>query len=223
MPGRSARVVRWVETAGTRGGRVGTWEGGPGPPLLPSVAGMYEIGTRLLIGVMLASLGLAVFGCDVPGGGDGILRPAAQRTVAEEAARELGEGLHDSAALDRLDPDLVAAVLAAAEDAAADGLDLRVTSGWRSRAHQERLFEEALATYGSAEEARRWVASPDSSAHVTGDAVDIGPTDGALWLGEHGSAYGLCQTFANEIWHFELLTTPGGVCPEMLADGSAER
>jgi LAS superfamily LD-carboxypeptidase LdcB len=143
--------------------------------------------------------------------------------MQEKAARQLGEGLHDNAALERLDADLLAAVLAASEDAEADGVDLRVTSGWRSRAHQERLFEEALVKYGSAEEANRWVASPDSSAHVTGDAVDIGPTDAALWVGQHGAAYGLCQTFANEMWHFELATTPGGACPEMLADGSVQR
>ena len=184
---------------------------------------MYQLGTRLLIVVTLAAFGVSLFACDVPGGGDGILRPAAPQTMQEQAARELGEGLHDNPALERLDPDLVEAVLAAAEDAEADGIDLRVTSGWRSTAHQERLFEEALVKYGSAEEASRWVASPESSAHVTGDAVDIGPTDAALWVGQHGAAYGLCQTFANEIWHFELATTPGGECPAMLADGSAER
>lgn len=184
---------------------------------------MTDLLSRLLLAVALAAFGVAAFACDVPGGGDGILRPAVQQTPREAAARELGEGLHDNAALDRLDPDLLEAVMAAAADARADGVDLRITSGWRSRAHQERLFEEALETYGSPEEAARWVASPDSSAHVTGDAVDVGPTDGALWMGQHGAAYGLCQTFANEIWHFELLTTPGGECPEMLPDGSAPR
>lgn len=184
---------------------------------------MDKIANTLLLGVTLAAAGIAAFACDVPGGGDGILRPAVEQTPVQQAARELGEGLHDSAALDRLDPDLLDAVLSAAQDAEADGIDLRVTSGWRSRAHQERLFEEALAKYGSASEAGRWVASPESSAHVTGDAVDIGPTDGAIWLGRHGSAHGLCQTFANEIWHFELMTTPGGQCPEMLPDGSVER
>ena len=97
------------------------------------------------------------------------------------------------------------------------------TSGWRSRAHQQRLFDEAVSTYGSVPEALRYVATPDTSAHVTGDAVDIGPTDAAVWLGEHGSAYGLCQIFANEIWHFELATTQGGRCPDMFPDGSYRR
>jgi len=97
---------------------------------------------------------------------------------------------------------------------------LLVTSGWRSKAHQQRLFTEAVSKYGSEEEALRYVSTPDRSAHVTGDAVDIGPTDADDWLIQHGADYGLCQVFANEIWHFELATTPGGECPEMYADSS---
>jgi hypothetical protein len=58
---------------------------------------------------------------------------------------------------------------------------------------------------------------------VTGDAVDIGPQEADAWLVEHGAAYGLCQIFANEAWHFELATTPGGVCPDLLPDGSYRR
>ncbi|GAA4715344.1 M15 family metallopeptidase [Nocardioides conyzicola] len=119
-----------------------------------------------------------------------------------------------------LDPDLLAALQAAAKDASDDGVGLLVTSGWRSKAHQRRLFTEAVSKYGSEEEARRYVSTPDTSAHVTGDAVDIGPTDADDWLIQHGDRYGLCQVFANEIWHFELATTPGGECPQMYADSS---
>ncbi len=120
----------------------------------------------------------------------------------------------------RLDPGLRSALADAVRDARADGVVVEVTSGWRSREHQQRLLDDAVARYGSLAEALRYVASPDTSAHVTGDAVDIGPTDAAEWLGRHGSAYGLCQVFANEIWHFELATTPGGDCPSMYADGT---
>ena len=119
-----------------------------------------------------------------------------------------------------LDPDLLEALEAAARDARDDGVTLGVTSGWRSRAHQQQLYDEAVSKYGSEEEARRYVSTPDTSAHVTGDAVDIGPTEADDWLNRHGAAYGLCQMFANEIWHFELATTPGGECPEMLPDSS---
>jgi D-alanyl-D-alanine carboxypeptidase len=119
-----------------------------------------------------------------------------------------------------LDPDLLDAIRAAARDAQDDGVGLVITSGWRSRAHQQRLYDEAVSRYGSEQEARRYVSTPDASAHVTGDAVDIGPTDADDWLSQHGADYGLCQIFANEIWHFELATTPGGRCPEMLPDSS---
>jgi zinc D-Ala-D-Ala carboxypeptidase len=119
-----------------------------------------------------------------------------------------------------LDPDLREALTRATTDARADGVTLVVNSGWRSRAHQQRLFDQAVRKYGSEDEARRYVSTPDVSAHVRGEALDIGPTEAADWLSRHGSAYGLCQVFANEIWHYELATTPGGTCPAMLPDSS---
>lgn len=124
------------------------------------------------------------------------------------------------AAIRKLDPDLRAAVREAAGDARAAGVELRVTSGWRSKEYQQRLLDEAVAAYGSLEEARRLVSTPDKSAHVTGEAVDIGPTDAADWLIRNGADYGLCQTYANEMWHFELSTSPGGECPTPLSDAA---
>jgi D-alanyl-D-alanine carboxypeptidase len=136
-------------------------------------------------------------------------------------ARHEGRAAHGRPADSRLDPDLLDAVRAAARDMQDDGVRMTVTSGWRSREHQQRLFDEAVMKYGSEEEALRYVATPDTSAHVTGDAVDLGPTDALSWLSRHGDHYGLCQTFANEMWHYELATTPGGECPPMLPDGSS--
>lgn len=104
----------------------------------------------------------------------------------------------------RLDPDLRAALERAQDDARDAGLDLHVNSGWRSAEHQARLLREAVTTYGSEEEAARWVATPETSPHVAGDAVDVGPPESAAWLGRHGSRYGLCQIYRNEPWHFEL-------------------
>nr|WP_157344733.1 M15 family metallopeptidase [Nocardioides sp. MAH-18] len=127
---------------------------------------------------------------------------------------------HQQATIRKLDSALLDALTAATADARADGVTLVVNSGWRSRAHQQRLFDEAVRTYGSEEEARRYVSTPEASAHVTGDALDIGPTEAAEWLSRHGAAYGLCQVFANEVWHYELATTPGGACPAMLPDSS---
>ena len=45
---------------------------------------------------------------------------------------------------------------------------------------------------------------PRDVPHVSGDAVDIGPADATAWLAEHGAAYGLCQIYRNEPWHYEL-------------------
>ncbi|MDT0306960.1 M15 family metallopeptidase [Streptomyces sp. DSM 44917] len=119
----------------------------------------------------------------------------------------------------RLDPELLRALRAAAADAAAEGVRLQVNSGWRSPAYQDRLLREAVAEYGSQEEAARWVATADTSPHVSGDAVDIGPSGSAQWLAGHGAAYGLCLVYRNEPWHFELRPeASGGECPRLYAD-----
>jgi LAS superfamily LD-carboxypeptidase LdcB len=124
-------------------------------------------------------------------------------------------------AIANLDVGLREAILSAATDAQAAGVEMVINSGWRSARYQQALLDEAVVTYGSEEEARKWVNTPDASTHVTGDAVDVGPTDAASWLSQYGSAYGLCQTYANELWHYELLVEPGGVCPAPIVDASA--
>ena len=85
-----------------------------------------------------------------------------------------------------------------------DGIEFYVNSGWRSPEYQDQLLREAVSKYGSEEEAARWVATADTSAHVSGDAIDIGPFDATAWLSEHGAEYGLCQIYGNESWHYEL-------------------
>lgn len=119
----------------------------------------------------------------------------------------------DHPAVGNLDPKLLDAVWQAASDAEAEGIVMVINSGWRSERYQQMLLDEAMVTYGSEEEARKWVNTPDKSTHVTGDAVDIGYTDADYWLIENGYRYGLCQTYANEIWHFELAVAPGETCP----------
>jgi hypothetical protein len=119
----------------------------------------------------------------------------------------------------KLDADLLGALRRAATDAADDGVEFVVDSGWRSPGYQEQLLREAVSKYGSEEEAARWVATPDTSAHVSGDAVDIGPSGGAAWLSEHGAEYELCQIYGNEPWHYELRPEASDHgCPPMYAD-----
>ena len=126
-------------------------------------------------------------------------------------------------AVTNLDPALLAALREAGTDAADDGVELFVNSGWRSAEYQEQLRGEAASEYGSVEEAARWVATPKTSPHVSGDAVDVGGSQAPVWLSERGSGYGLCQIYANEPWHFEL--RPGAVergCPPMYDDPSRD-
>jgi zinc D-Ala-D-Ala carboxypeptidase len=125
----------------------------------------------------------------------------------------------DIPAVANLDPDLLRALRRAASAAAGDGDEFFVNSGWRSAQYQEQLLDEAVSKYGSKAEAARWVATPTTSAHVSGDAVDIGHSDATSWLSTHGARYGLCQTYRNEPWHYEL--RPEAVdhgCPAMYAD-----
>jgi hypothetical protein len=118
-----------------------------------------------------------------------------------------------------LDPDLLAALKRAALEARDDGVELDVNSGWRSAAYQQQLLDDAIGKYGSAKEAARWVATPQTSLHVSGDAVDIGPTKAATWLARHGADFGLCRVYRNEPWHFELRPDAvKGECPAMYAD-----
>jgi zinc D-Ala-D-Ala carboxypeptidase len=202
--------------------------------------------TRTIVLVSLAMLGVAIasfvvlrsFVASAPS------RSAAEvgqltgtQTALDEADGVIPDGVVDEAdgvvpdgvavsvfdeempAVGRLDPDLLGALRRAATDAGADGVGLRVNSGWRSPEYQQQLLLDAVVEYGSQEEAARWVSTPETSAHVSGDAVDIGPFDAAAWLSGHGAAHGLCQIYGNEPWHYEL--RPDAVddgCPPMYAD-----
>jgi len=122
-----------------------------------------------------------------------------------------------------LDPVLLGALRRAASGAEQDRVEFFVDSGWRSPEYQQQLVRQAVLKYGSAEEAARWVASPKTSAHVSGDAVDIGRSDAAAWLSDHGAGYGLCQIYRNELWHYEL--RPEAVeqgCPPAYADATQD-
>ena len=120
-----------------------------------------------------------------------------------------------SPAVNRLDPALLDALEQAANTAAADGITIGLTSGWRSPEFQQQLFDDAVVQYGSVDIASQYVASPLVSKHVIGKAVDVGPAGADDWLIRNGGAFGLCQIYANEVWHFELASDYGGTCPPL--------
>jgi D-alanyl-D-alanine carboxypeptidase len=118
-----------------------------------------------------------------------------------------------------LDPTLLGALRRAATAAADEGIRLVVNSGWRSPEYEDQLRREAIAKYGSEAEAARWVATGSTSAHVSGDAVDVGPADAMQWLSAHAAAYGLCRIYRNEPWHYELRAEAvDHGCPAMYDD-----
>ncbi len=129
----------------------------------------------------------------------------------------------DVPAITNLEDDLRAALEAAALAARERGIEFSFTNGWRSAAYQQYLFDQAVEEYGSEEEASRWVKRADESRHVTGGAVDVATADAMDWLNRFGAEFGLCQIYANELWHFEHV--PGvdaeSGCPAQLTDSSA--
>jgi peptidoglycan hydrolase-like protein with peptidoglycan-binding domain len=87
--------------------------------------------------------------------------------------------------------------------AAADGVRLSVTSGYRTIAEQQALWNDALKKYGSADAARKWVAPPGKSNHQSGKAIDVGASDGHAWLRRNGAKFGFSQPMSWEPWHWE--------------------
>ncbi len=91
---------------------------------------------------------------------------------------------------------------------------LRVFSGYRSPELQEKLWNDALAKYGSVEEARKWVAPPGNSQHNHGHAADLrfASDEVRQWIHDNAGEFGLSFPLSNENWHIELATArEGGV------------
>lgn len=169
-------------------------------------------GLFALLGAGAAPVAAQPWSPDPGGAADGALPPGVTLSPYDLAHPAVGG----------LDPALRQAVQEAARAAAADGIELRITSGWRSPELQQRMFDDAVYSHGSVDAARRWVATPAVSRHVTGRAVDIGPGAAAEWLNRHGARFGLCRTYANEMWHYELTADASGVCPPLLPDASVD-
>ncbi len=180
-------------------------------------------GLAVVVAAFVGTLGLPSVSSSTPSFGD-VLRGDDQGPLGEaDGVLTDGASVFDdeTPAVANLDPSLLEALRRAANDAAEDGVEFEVNSGWRSPDYQEQLLHEAVSEYGSEEEAARWVATPETSAHVSGDAVDVGPFRASEWLSDHGSAYGLCQVYGNEPWHYEL--RPEAVdsgCPPAYADAA---
>jgi Transglycosylase SLT domain/D-alanyl-D-alanine carboxypeptidase len=81
------------------------------------------------------------------------------------------------------------------------GLQLVVTSGFRSDAEQARLYR--------AHPDPRWVAPPGKSLHRLGTELDLGPPAAYGWLAANSGRFGFLKRYSWEPWHFGYTRNPG--------------
>src|SRR5690242_11604992 len=105
----------------------------------------------------------------------GLSMPTATAAPVEQVAG-------NASGTEGLEPGLAAAYTQAENQAHAEGVALYINSGYRTPDEQQALWDEGVRTYGSPDEARRWVLPPNESTHVQGRAIDVGPQAGAQWL-----------------------------------------
>jgi hypothetical protein len=91
-------------------------------------------------------------------------------------------------------PDVALAFDRMAKAARADGVELLITSAFRTDAEQARLF--------AAHPDPKWVAPPGRSLHRLGTELDLGPSAAYAWLASN-----------SERFHFLHRTTPRGKRP----------
>ncbi len=186
-PGHTAKPSSKVSDARTRGERRSSWK---------------AVGVRSAVAAFAAVGAFAV-----------LQWPEQVGLTATQASPVAPAGPAHSVGLQ---PSMRRSIERAIDAAAAEGVELRITSGARTAERQQKLFDGAVAKHGSSQAARRWVLPPQESEHVAGQAVDVGPPVAAAWLAENGDGFGLCQRYANEPWHFERLAgAKGSLCPAL--------
>lgn len=121
-----------------------------------------------------------------------------------------------------LNPDYAARVaqMLQAADVELGPQALKITSAYRSPEVQARLYQQALAKYGSPQAARKWVAPPGRSKHNAGLAVDFANAQGSLlrdpksreaqWIAQNVGRFGLAAPMSWEPWQVELAGARGG-------------
>lgn len=110
-------------------------------------------------------------------------------------------------------PDVAAAFDRMAAAAAQDGIQLLVSSGWRSTAEQARLF--------AAHPDPRWVAPPGRSLHRLGTELDLGPPAAYAWLAANAARFHFVKRYAWEPWHFGFTLNAGTTSVGYGGDGRA--
>ena len=92
-------------------------------------------------------------------------------------------------------PDVARAFDRMSAAARADGVNLIVTSGYRSDGEQAELFERHPDP--------RWVAPPGKSLHRFGTELDLGPQSAYGWLARNARRFHFIKRYSWEPWHYE--------------------
>jgi hypothetical protein len=98
-------------------------------------------------------------------------------------------------------PDVAVAFDRMERAAAAAGIHLIVTSGFRSDAEQAVLFARHPDP--------KWVAPPGTSLHRLGTELDLGPNAAYGWLAANAGRFGFVKRYSWEPWHFGYTRNPG--------------
>ncbi|SDO87509.1 D-alanyl-D-alanine carboxypeptidase [Desulforhopalus singaporensis] len=106
--------------------------------------------------------------------------------------------------------------------AARQGVQLEISSGYRSAGYQKKIFLRMFAKGRSFEDAIRFVAPPGYSEHMLGTAVDFSPSNWRFaktrdyqWLKDHAAAFGFLESYPQygvpgfpwEAWHWRYDAT----------------
>jgi hypothetical protein len=97
-------------------------------------------------------------------------------------------------------PDVARAFDRLAEAARADGVDLTITSGFRSDAEQAVLWARKPDP--------KWVAPPGESLHRNATELDLGPPWAHAWLAANAPRFHFVQRYAWEPWHWGYTLNP---------------
>jgi hypothetical protein len=98
-------------------------------------------------------------------------------------------------------PDVALAFDRMERAAAAAGLHLIVTSGFRTSSEQAVLFARHPDP--------RWVAPPGTSLHRLGTELDLGPSGAYGWLAANAGRFGFLKRYSWEPWHFGYTRNTG--------------
>ena len=98
-------------------------------------------------------------------------------------------------------PDVALAFDRMSAAAAAAGVSLVITSGYRSDAEQAVLYARHPDP--------RWVAPPGKSLHRLGTELDLGPSGAYGWLARNAGRFGFVKRYSWEPWHYGYTRNAG--------------